>query len=167
MKDYNPSLLNAYKFDKINRNIAGDLIGYVNDLRTLGFTLEEAWEIARQVASRLQYLGVQDAGKKRRITTGPWAGRIYCTDNGKITKTVTKEKWSKGRKLLLEIKQERLKNPEVLFSYKRLERICGFLCHLSMFFDMFTPYLKGFHLTLAQHLPKRDDEGWKMSDNVW
>ena len=111
------------------------------------------------MASRLQYLGIQDDGRKRRITTGPWAGGIYCTNNGKITKTVTKEKWTKGRKLLVELKQEHLKNPEVLFSYKRLERIRGFLCHLSMVFDMFTPYLKGFHLTLAQNLPKRDDEG--------
>ena len=89
-QNYNPALPNVFKYDSINKKIAGDFIGYVDDLRTLGLTLEEAWQIARQVGSRLQHLGVQDAGQKRRITTGPWAGGIYSTDNGKITKTVTK-----------------------------------------------------------------------------
>ena len=42
---------------------------------------------------------------------------IYSTDKGKITKAVTKEKWTKGRKLLSELKEEYLKNPNVLFSY--------------------------------------------------
>ena len=64
-KNFNPDLPNVYKYDRINKKIAGDLIGYVDNLRTLGFTLEEAWQIARQVASRLQYMGVQDAGRKR------------------------------------------------------------------------------------------------------
>ena len=27
--------------------------------------------------------------------------------------------------------------------------------------------MKGFHLTLAKHLPHRDDEGWKLSDLEW
>ena len=27
--------------------------------------------------------------------------------------------------------------------------------------------MKGFHLTLAQHLPQRDEEGWKLSDLEW
>ena len=33
-----------------------------------------------------------------------------------------------------------------------------------MTFDILMPYLKGFHLTLAHHLPGRDGEGWKMKD---
>ena len=52
-KDYNPALPNVYKYDKVHKRIAGDLIGYVDDLRALGFSLEEAWKIARQVMSRL------------------------------------------------------------------------------------------------------------------
>ena len=36
-----------------------------------------------------------------------------------------------------------------------------------MVYEIFFPYLKGFHLTLARHLPQRDDEGWKMSDLEW
>ena len=36
-----------------------------------------------------------------------------------------------------------------------------------MVFDCFMPYLKGFHLTLAQHLSQMDEEGWKVSDAEW
>ena len=36
-----------------------------------------------------------------------------------------------------------------------------------MVFDTFAPYLKGFHLTLAQHLPKRDEDGWKLTNTEW
>ncbi len=32
---------------------------------------------------------------------------------------------------------------------------------------IFFPFLKGFHLTLAQHLPQRNEEGWKLSDLEW
>ena len=49
-------------------------------------------------------------------------------------------------------------------SFKRLGQIRGFLCHLSMLFQMIIPYLKGFHLTLAKHLPQRDESRWKCSE---
>ena len=166
-KDYNPSLPNVFKFDDIKKRIAGNLVVYVDDLRTLGYSLEEAWRIARQVMSRLQYLGIQDAARKRRIGDGPWAGGVYSTDQGKIRKTVTKEKWMKGRTFLVELKAEYVENPDQAFCYKRIERIRGYFCHLAMVFTNFGPYLKGFHLTLAQHLPKRDDGGWKLSDTEW
>ena len=48
-KDYNPALPNVYKYNEIYKRIAGDLVGYVDDLRALGFSLDEAWKIARQV----------------------------------------------------------------------------------------------------------------------
>ena len=166
-KRYNPALPNVFKYDEVHKRIAGDLIAYVDDLRTLGYSLEEAWRIARQVMSRLQYLGMQDAARKRRIGDGPWAGGVYTTTHGKIQKTVTKEKWKKGRNLLLELNDEHIKEPTRTYCYKRLEKIRGFFCHLSMVFSSFAPYLKGFHLTLAQHLPQRDDGGWKLSDSEW
>ena len=103
-KDYNPALPNVYKYNEIHKRIAGDLFGYVDDLRALGFSLDEAWKTARQVMSRLQYLGVQDAARKRRIKEGPWAGGLYNTDHGKIRKSVTKEKWIKGKKILTSVK---------------------------------------------------------------
>lgn len=68
---------------------------------------------------------------------------------------------------MLGLKQEIDINPKCSFEYKRLDQIRGYLCHLAMTFDIFFAYLKGFHLTLSQHLPKNTDEGWKMSDFEW
>ena len=43
----------------------------------------------------------------------------------------------------------------------------GFLCHLSMTYEQITPYLKGIYLTLSDHLPQQDDDGWKQTDRQW
>ena len=50
---------------------------------------------------------------------------------------------------------------------KELERHTGFLNHLTMTYDEFTPFLKGFYLTLNSWRPKRDKDDWKMSDKSW
>ena len=50
-KDYNPTYPNVYKWDSRMKRIAGDLIAYVDDLRALGFSMEEVWKIARRVAA--------------------------------------------------------------------------------------------------------------------
>ena len=165
--DYNPTFPNVYKWDNRSKRIAGDIIAYVDDLRAIGFSMEQAWLIARRVASHLQYLGIQDAARKRRLDEGPWAGGVYSTNNRNITKSVTKEKWEKGRKLINDLIKEIGEIPLKQLSYKLLERIRGFLCHLAMVYDVIFPYLKGFHLTLAQHLPRRDEEGWKLTDLDW
>ena len=68
--------------------------------------MEEAWQIARRVASYLQYLGIQDAARKRRVDEGPWAGGIYKTSHKKVTTTVTKNKWLKARKLISDLNKD-------------------------------------------------------------
>ena len=40
----------------------------------------------------------------------------------------------------------------------------GFFCHLAMTYPLIFAYLKGFHLTLSSHLPRRNEEGWKLTD---
>ena len=164
---YNPSFPNVYKWDNIAKRIAGDIIAYVDDLRAIGFSMEQAWLIARRVGSYLQHLGIQDAARKRRLDEGPWAGGVYATTDRNITKTVTKEKWEKGRKVIQDIVDEIGGDPSKQVSYKQLERGRGFLCHLAMVYEVISPYLKGFHLTLARHLPQRDEGGWKLTDLDW
>ena len=99
-KDYNPTFPKVYKWDKYTKRIAGELIAYIDDLRSIGFSLEQAWLIARWVGSYLQYLGIQDAARKRRLDEGPWSGGLYSTANNKVTKTVTEAKWLKGKTLI-------------------------------------------------------------------
>ena len=122
-KDYDPSLPNVYKWDDVRKQIAGDLKAYVDDLRVVGFSLDQAWAIARRVASYLQYLGIQDAPRKRRVDHGPWAGGLYSTTSESISKSVTQAKWDKGKRLvndLIELIQDQI-DKEV--SYKLLEQV--------------------------------------------
>ena len=165
--DYNPSMPNVFKWNSIAQRIGGDIKAYVDDLRALGWSLEHAWRIARWVASRLQYLGIQDAARKRRIDNGPWAGCVYVTTPTKVQRTVTKDKWNKGRNYILELNELIYDQKLKKLSFNYLERVRGFLCHLAMTFDVIFPFLKGFHLTLCSYLPKRSGEGWKIKDLEW
>jgi hypothetical protein len=169
-KSFDPTLPRVMKWDHEIDNIAGDVLTFVDDSRASGLDEEVAWKIARQVASRLQYLGIQDAPRKRRPPTrktGAWAGAIFSTDKGTITQTVSQEKWNKGKAQIREL-MDLLENfPDADLDYKRLEQIRGFLCHLSMTFESITPFLKGFHLTLSSHLPSRDDDGWKLPEGAF
>ena len=36
-----------------------------------------------------------------------------------------------------------------------------------MTYELLFPFLKDFHLTLSQHLPCRDEEGWKIKEVAW
>ena len=165
--NYNPSLPNVYKWNDLVENIAGEIKACVDDLRVIGLNLEHAWAIARLIASRLQFLGIQDAPRKRRTDNGAWAGMIYHTSPSEIQTTVSVSKWLKGRSYIDLLVNEIKDNPDVEFEFKFLEQIRGYLCHLAMTFEILFPYLKGFHLTLCSHLPKRNEEGWKLADLEW
>ena len=51
--DYNPAYPNVIKLNSIEYLLAGDIKAYVDDIRTMGHTMEQAWAIARRVAARL------------------------------------------------------------------------------------------------------------------
>jgi len=166
-EDFNPALPNVFKWNEAAQRLAGEIKAYVDDLRALGWSLEHAWQIAHLIASRLQFLGIQDAPRKRRIDQGPWAGSIYVTDKDLIQQTVTKEKWDKAKNFIKEIKQLLQENSDHDFDFKYLEKVRGFLCHLALTFEIIFPFLKGFHLTLCSHLCHRNYEGWKVNDMEW
>jgi hypothetical protein len=63
---YEPTMSRAMKWDTMIKNIPGDIVALVDDLRSSGHSVERSWAIARQVLSRLQYFGLQDAPRKRR-----------------------------------------------------------------------------------------------------
>jgi len=165
--DFNPALPNVFKWNETAQRLAGEIKAYVDDLRALGWSLEHAWQIAHLIASRLQFLGIQDAPRKRRIDQGPWAGSIYVTDKDLIQQTVTKEKWDKAKNFINEINQLLEINSEHDFDFKYLEKVRGFLCHLALTYEIIFPFLKGFHLTLCGHLSHRNYEGWKVNDMEW
>ena len=92
---------------------------------------------------------------------------MYATNDDKITKTVTKPKWDKARGIVTWLREEIKRGRGDKISYKTLEKQRGFLCHMAMVYENIFPFLKGYHLVLAQHLPRRNDEGWKLTDLQW
>jgi hypothetical protein len=169
--DFDPTLPMVMKWDDTVDQIAGDVITFVDDLRASGYSSENAWQVARQVASRLQYLGIQDAPRKRRPSTqkpGAWAGCVFEISPDKIGKTVTQEKWDKAKAIVESIAGKVLSDgssPEL--DHKELERQRGFLVHLTMTFSSLVPFLKGIHLTLDSWRFGRKEDGWKMTPKEW
>jgi hypothetical protein len=98
---WNPALPRVMKWNDAIANIAGDLKAFVDDLRCSGVSEEHAWQIGRRVAAIFQYLGIQDAPRKRKppvLVTAAWAGSTFSTALGKIEKFVSQKKWDKARK---------------------------------------------------------------------
>ncbi len=63
---FDPSLPWVFRWDSLRKVMAGDLVAYVDDLRAVGYSVENTWAIARRFCSILQYMGIQDAPRKRR-----------------------------------------------------------------------------------------------------
>jgi len=65
--DFNPSLPWVMKWDNRLNNLTAVNFAYVDDLRISGVDEETAWALGRQLASRLQYYGIQDALRKQKL----------------------------------------------------------------------------------------------------
>jgi hypothetical protein len=146
MLDFDPSKPNVMKWNDHANKLAGGIITFVDGLRASGFDRENAWQVARQIVSRLQYLGIQDAARKRRPssqTGGAWAGTILEIAMSSIFKTVSQEKWDKGKVIILSLVAE-CKDPHnpPNLCHKTLEKKRGFLVHLGMTFPNIIPFLK-------------------------
>lgn len=160
------------KWNDIAEAIAGDVKTFVDDLRGTGFSFENAWQVARQLTSRLQYLGIQDAPRKRRPSAqdpGAWAGAIFAIICDQLIKSVTQEKWDKGRAIIQELQKlvEEAKDGRPEINHKDLERKCGFLVHLAMTFGDIMPWLKEFYNSMNIWRPGRGEDGFKMTDKQW
>jgi hypothetical protein len=160
---YNPAKPRVYKIRK-EGEIAGDLFTYIDDLRPTCPTEDECWAASHQVGSRLTWLGIQDAPRKKRRASqrpGAWAGSVIHTDNGMVTVLVSDSKWAKTKKWLKWLKDE-LEVSEYI-DFKELERCRGFLIYVSRTYKPFIPYLRGIHKTIDSWRPFRDQDGWKLT----
>jgi hypothetical protein len=141
--------------------------------------VELMWALSWVVPSRIQYLGIQEASRKRRPPTktpGAWAGGVFQTSSTSICVSVSQDKWDKAKGLINSLRSEIeaggcdcgvVNASPVKLNFKELVITRGFLVHLFMTFEILTHHLKGFHLALAAHLPGRNSEGWKLSDSDW
>ena len=87
MADYDPSKAWVAKIRYDDGRVACDVFIYVDDLRTVGPTRDECWQASRTVASVLNWLGLQDAARKRRPPSqepGAWAGSIVHSSGDQV-----------------------------------------------------------------------------------
>ena len=159
---YTPNLPWVSKVRKDGK-ISCDLFTFVDDVRVTGSTVMECWLAGRHAASKLNFLGIQDAARKRRKCSrapGAWSGGIIRTENEEVRVLISQEKWDKTKALLEELRTM-LENHAEALERKRLEQIRGFLNYVCQTYKNMTPYLNGLHMTIDSWRPNRDEEGWR------
>jgi hypothetical protein len=177
-KTYDPRKPWVYRFDTSRRQLAAFVISYVDDLRTGAQSKELCEKVMHTVGSRANYLGEQDATRKRGEASqcpGAWAGSVIVSKEGEgLFVTILQEKWDKVRnivdkykQLCVQTKEEEKKGVLPMLDYKQLERDTGFLVHVFMTYENVRPYLKGFYLTLNGWRHDRKDSGWKRNRRDW
>ena len=173
MESYDTLKPKLTKWNSKSMSMSGDLVTFVDDVRLIGSSKERCHLVHRQFTSRMQYLGIQDAPRKFRPPSqdqaGAWTGTMFKITQNVISKYVSQEKWLKGKVIVENLSKLLNDHPleRPILDRKELERHTGFLNHLTMTYDAFTPFLKGFYLTLNSWRPKRDKDGWKISDKSW
>lgn len=153
---------------RVDGTLAADFVTYVDDVRPVGGTIQEAWRAAQKIGKTLTYLGVQSASRKRRSgsqSPGAWAGTLVETDGQNVWVTVSQEKWDKVKRILSETQDRLSQGGEgVQLNRKQLERDRGFLNYVVQTFPCMTPYLIGYHMTIDSWRPGRDEEGWRQAE---
>jgi len=167
MVNYDPAKPWVLKFCTARGQIAPDFFVYVDDVRATGFTADVCWQVTRKIGYTYNYLGIQDAPRKRggpSLEAGPWAGSTLFTSRGEVFVTVTMDRWKKAKSQVLWIYDTILLGQALC--HKTLESYQGYLVYISHTYPSLVPYLKGIHLTLDSWRPHRDADGWKLSDRA-
>jgi hypothetical protein len=165
---YDPALPWVYKVRWSDDKIAVDVFGFVDDFRQTGNSRKEAWLAGRQVASRSNHLGIQDASRKRRdgsAAPGAWTGSIVRTGEAGVFLLISGDKWDKTKVMLQEMLDMVQNNPGKMLR-KRLEQIRGFLNYVAQTYTRLRPYLIGVHMTIDGWRPNRDSEGWRLQPQM-
>lgn len=163
---YSPGQAWVAKIRKDGR-VAADIFIYVDDVRSSAWDDNAAWLASQRTSSRLGYLGLQDAARKRREPgqeTGAWTGSAVWTSNHQLVVMTTQEKWDKTRDHLVWIRSN-LNNKDGLDG-KILKSIRGFLVYVARTYPSMTPYLKGIHATIDSWRSGRDVDGWKLKKRM-
>jgi hypothetical protein len=83
-----------------NGLLALDIHSYVDDLQSSGAKEELCKQATKRIASAVNYLGMQDAPRKRRMpskTLGTWVGSFVLTDDSGVHASVTEERLERGK----------------------------------------------------------------------
>ena len=131
IKEYDPAMPKGYKWRSSTSHLSPNFEIYINNCWICAYTLRECIKAARRIASRCNYLGIQDAPRKHRFppqVPGVWSGgKSISTENSLYTST-TQAKWDKGKRILVSVQEEAKANRGIL-KRKSMEQGQGFLIH--------------------------------------
>ena len=163
---YKPHLPRVYKYNRILDTIANDIKGFVDDFRGVGSSLVECQRVLHTFASNLQYLGIQDAPRKRRVISqrpGAWTGSVMLTipQVGVFVKCMD-AKWAKTQSILAHYDELHSLDDHPKVPLKQLERDVGFLIHIAQTYPAIKPYLRSFYGSMNSWRRDRNVDGWKL-----
>ena len=85
--NYNPAMPWVYKWNSKWKCIGGDICTFVDDMRPTGKDFDHCERVQHTTAARSNYLGQQDAARKRRFPSqspGLWSGGLIKTDGKNV-----------------------------------------------------------------------------------
>ena len=170
MKTYDPSLPKGYKWNDIDQCIAGNFEHYVDDIRSNHSTEEGCVLASRRIASTCNFLGIQDAARKRHFPSKKprvWCGAKTATDDKGLYTSTTQAKWDKGKKIVSDWLEEFNNSEDGSLVRKPMLSGRGFLVHLSRTYPALVPFMKGVHHTIESWRRGRTADGWKFSRDDW
>ena len=169
--NYQPDKPWVYKWNSLKKIMASFFGTYIDDIRGGGSNEIECRRTIHRTACRINYLGQQEAPRKRgQATQNPraWAGsRCIAIEGEGLYVLSMEEKWFKSKKIIEKLYQHVVETKSSLLNYKSLESDVGFLCHVSRTYPIIFPYLKGFYNTLNNWRCDRNEDGWKISRTAW
>jgi hypothetical protein len=170
MKSYDPSLPKGYKWNDDTQSIAGNFEHYVDDIRSSHSTEEGCVLASRRIAATCNYLGIQDAARKRHFPSRKprvWCGAKTATDDKGLYTCTTQVKWDRGKKIIQDWLDELDNSEDNTLLRKPMLSGRGFLVHLSRTYPALVPFMKGVHHTLESWRRGRSADGWKFTRDEW
>ena len=169
--DYDPAMPWIYKWNGLTNEMAAFFGTYIDDIRAGGSSELSCKKALHRIASIINYLGQQDASRKRgqpTQTPRAWAGAKCTSVEGQGLYVLSMEgKWNKAKKIINELYEHVVVNEGELINFKELQSEVGFLCHVSRTYPIIFPYLKGFYNTLNNWRWDRNNDGWKLNKTLW
>jgi hypothetical protein len=170
MKSYDPSLPKGYKWNDATQSIAGNFEHYVDDIRSSHSTEQGCVLASRKIASMCNYLGIQDAARKRHFPSKKprvWCGAKTATDDKGLYTCTTQAKWDRGKNIIQGWLNELEASDDDTLLRKPMLSGRGFLVHLSRTYPALVPFMKGVHHTLESWRRGRSADGWKFTRDEW